>query len=87
MIERFNIPQYSKARFEFAINSAFGLSILQNITTFFKKLETEKDKFNMHFNWNMSIEDYHAHLVNILDHTSDLWFESTGMADGMEEYT
>ena len=66
MIERFNIARSSKARLEFALNSAFGLATLQNITMFYKRLEMHKDKFNMQFNWNMSLEDYHAHLVNIL---------------------
>ena len=66
MIERFNITHSSKARLEFALNSAFGLATLQNITMFYKRLEMDKDKFNMQFNWNMSVEDFHAHLVNIL---------------------
>ena len=66
MIERFNITHSSKARLEFALNSAFGLATLRNITMFYKRLEMDKDKFNMQFNWNMSLEDYHAHLVNIL---------------------
>ena len=66
MIERFNITHSSKARLEFALNSAFGLATLQNITMFYKRLEMDKDKFNMQFNWNMSLEDYYAHLVNIL---------------------
>ena len=87
MIESFNITHYSKVRFEFALSSAFGLAILQNITMFYKILEMDKDKFNMQFNWDMSTEDYDAHLVNILDHTADLWLEVTGMVDGMAEYT
>ena len=85
MIERFNITHYSKASFEFALNNAFGLAILQNITMFYKRLEMDKDKFNMQFNWDLSVEEYHAHLTNVLDHTSYLWAELTSMGDGMTE--
>ena len=85
VIERFNITHYSKARFEFALNSAYGLAILQNITMFYKRLEMDKDKFNMQFNWDMSTEDYHAHLVNILEQTTHMWFEVQSKVDGMTE--
>ena len=85
MIERFNITHTSKARLEFALNSAFGLATLQNITMFYKRLEMDKDKFNMQFNWNMSLEDYHAHLVNILFISQSLWLRIGRMANKMTE--
>ena len=76
MIKRFNITHYSKARYEFALNSAFSLTRSKNITIFFERLEMDKDRFNMQFNWDMSTEDYHAHLVNIIDHSTEAWVDS-----------
>ena len=76
MIKRFNITHYSKARYEFALNSAFSLTRSKNITRFFERLEMDKDRFNMQFNWDMSTEDYHAHLVNIIDHSTEAWVDS-----------
>ena len=85
MIEHFNITHSHKTRLEFALNSASRLAFLQNITMFYKRLEMDKDKFNMQFNWNMSLEEYHAHLVNILFISQLLWPQITRMGNGMTE--
>ena len=73
MIKRFKIQQASKSRFEFAFYSAFRLANINNEDLFFKRLETDRNTFNMQYNWNLSVENYHTHLTNILDLTADLW--------------
>ena len=75
MIKRFKIQQASKSRFEFAFYSAFRLANINNEDLFFKRLETDRNTFNMQYNWNLSVENYHTHLTNILDLTADLWCE------------
>ena len=85
MVERFKITHTSKTRLEFAINSAFKLANLKNITMFYKRLEMDKDIFNMQFNWSMSLEDYHAYLVNILFISQFLWREIKSMTNEMTE--
>lgn len=79
-IDGFEIPHASQCRLEYAFKSALNLAILKNITIFHKRLEMDKDMFNRQFNWEMSVEDYHAHLVNIIELSTELWngaFEST----------
>ena len=83
MVQQFNITHTSKTRLEFAINSAFKLANLKNVAMFYKRLETDKDIFNMQFNWSMSLEDYHAHLVNILFISQFLWHEIRSMTNEM----
>ena len=73
MIKHFQIQQASKSRFEFAFYSAFRLANINNEDLFFKRLETDRNTFNMQYNWNLSVENYHTHLTNILDLTADLW--------------
>ena len=75
MIKRFKIQQASKSRFEFAFYSAFRLANINNEDLFFKRLETDRNTFNMQYNWNLSVENYHTHLTNILDLTADLWLK------------
>ena len=79
LIRRFNIPDSSKLRFESAFRSTFDLAIQNNMYLFYKRLETDTEKFNMEFNWDFSVDEYHAHLRNILELTSDLWNGSVGM--------
>ena len=81
MTKRFDIQQASKSRFEFAFNSAFSLATIRNKKMFCKRLETDRNRFNMQYNWNISVENYHTHLANIVDLTLNLWYETRGTTE------
>ena len=81
MIKRFNIQQASKSRFEFAFSSAFTLATIRNLNMFYKRLEADRNRFNMQYNWNISVENYHTHLANVIELTASLWHETLGTTE------
>ena len=81
MIKRFDIHEDSKYRFEFAFSSAFRLATIRNKNTFYERLEADRFKFNMLHNRKMSIDEYHTHLANVIELTSDLWRENVGTTE------
>ena len=80
MIKHFHIPHASKPCFEDAFNFAFTLALQHQIDHFYMQLHMKAYSFNQKYQCDLSVEEFHAHLVNIIDLTSDLWnkaFETT----------
>ena len=77
MIKHFDIPHASKSCFEYAFRNTFRLTLISDIKIFYTELHMSKHIFNMKYNWDMSEEDYHAHLVNIIELTSEICHEAS----------
>ena len=73
MIKRFDITHSNICSFEKACQTAFALALEQDITVFYNSLYMAHTIFRNRFNCDMSVENYHAHLVNILDLASYIW--------------
>ena len=76
MIKHFDIPHASKDCFEHAFRTAFRLTLIPDITIFYTELSLCNNMSNHKYNWDMSDEDYHAHLVNIIELTSEICHEA-----------
>ena len=81
MIKRFDITHSNICSFEKACQTAFGLALEQDITVFYNSLYMAHTIFRNRFNCDMSVENYHAHLVNILDLASYIWHKDFETAE------
>ena len=73
MIKYYYIPEYKISIFSFLFGSAYSLSLHDSLPTFNERLKKDRDKFNLYYSRDLSLEEYHAYLCNMLEISSDLF--------------
>ena len=76
IIKHLDIPHASQPCFEFAFRSAFTITLGSDITIPYTELHLCNNTLKVKYKWDISAEDFHAHLFNIIELTSDLWHEA-----------